>query len=920
MDNVPNSFCPKLHSRHINPIVISLSALLLVPFIFSTRISSGSPESAAFALPPDLADNSYQEITGYTGQLLISSQTSQAYDPERNVVYFWGGHPPGGGFPQPDELFIWDVANGSWRVPRPANLTPSAYCIGAGPANNIYDEALHGYLKIGNLLSMKGQWYRIPKMTGVSQIYTPEDNDWHYMNSIGFPEPQPYTSINTGGARIYDRNSGTMLYCTPANVGLGGAIYDTWRNSIALMGSWNWLQPNAITAAQTFFNPNNNTYYLFDAAKTRSTKCYSPGDTYWLDKTPYTVPAEWNWNGSKWIQNTSYPPLARGCTAGTTMTAAAAWDDLNEKALFFIPIAVPRSGTAYEEWEPNSTYSDMDTSVIPTAAGGGWQGYRYTSLAKFSFESGNSSSSPVQGQLVIQGASRGTILKVEVNSGSFEAGNAVGNIYFKPNSWNAGPIEPGPADLYASDGNTIIKSSFLYIASFQTGGKTGSSEPLWPTGDVIGQLIQDGTVTWAVEAYIGEPRIEIWAYDPDLNLWERMGQIDDLVSHRSGDFSVSYIRKHNLFFLVDLSSLNPTGIGSRYYYYRYKRGEVIDYPKNPTIAVKPNSIILSWDTVPSASGYNIYRATGNPNNPWHLTYSKINANAISEDSYTDTSVTSGNNYFYHITAVVNDGESIYSPIIRSDTKAIWEGYVQVNSTNSQTIHWKAAPNAINYNIYRAPVEYSIYSPGASYDGDKDFLTAPMRDLVRSIDRVGTFSKVNDIPISGTSYNDSADLTGGAPGKYKIFAYRVTGINALGIESGPSAYWLTIPDQPRHLQWLENWSGNEGTIQLEWQSPPQSGVTYRVYYSINGDKASMIEATTNTISRTYYGLSGMPKALSAIYVSAVDALGQEGTPSPRASIQRPAVNLWDSFGYLNGFHVISGGPPVSPLNLEIKSIY
>jgi hypothetical protein len=885
--------------------------LLLAGFLFSGFSSQ--------AAPPDLADNAYSEIANYSGQFLISSQSAGAYDPERDKVYFWGGHPPGGGFPQPDEIFSWSPVDNSWAAPRPKSLAPSPYCVGAGPADNFYDEALHGYLKIGNLLNMKGQWYRVPKMTGVSQIFTPGDNDWHYLNTLGFPEGQPYTSINTGGCRAYDRNSGTVLYGTPASVAVGGAIFDTWRNSVTSMGGWNWLFPHTTTAAAVVFNPGDDKYYFYDGGTSaRATKAYSARNNIWEDKSPATVPNEYEWNGTAWIQNPSYPPRAKASTAGTSMNAAGAWDEMNKKAIYFIPIAEPRAGT-YQDWKPNDKRTDMDDSVRPTEAGGGYQGYRYTVLTKFSFDSGSFSSVPASGQVIIQGASRATIQAVEVSSGSFAGGDAAGVIYFKPESWNAGPFQAGPVNLYDANGSSLIKSSLCNLVNFQVGGTTGSTEPEWPTGNVIGTLIQDGTATWIAEAYIGQARLEIWAYDPAQNFWEKKNEIPGLLAHRAADITATYLSKHNLFFITDLSSLDGTGIGNKYYYYRYARGKILDYPKNPKIEVKESTVNLSWDSVAGASGYNIYKGEGDPNAAWKVVYSKLNASPVANNSFADSAVSGGKTYFYHITAINDGAESKYSPLVRTDARAIWDGYVQVVSSSEQNINWAPVDSAASYNVYRAPVAYSIYSQGADY-GVKDFSpAAPMREVIRSIDRVGDFVKVNQSPISEARFSDTVDLTGGSPGTYKIYAYRVTSVNALGVESGPSAYWLTIPEQPRRLQWRENWSGSTGSVSLGWAPPSQSGMKYRVYFSTGGDGALMKEATSEAVTGTTYTIATLPKALSAVYVSAVDALGQEGPPSPRASIYRPALNLWNSFGYLEPWHVltIDSTSPAAPAGILVR---
>lgn len=70
-----------------------------------------------------------------------------------------------------------------------------------------------------------------------------------------------------------------------------------------------------------------------------------------------------------------------------------------------------------------------------------------------------------------------------------------------------------------------------------------------------------------------------------------------------------------------------------------------------------HSVGLSWNASTSTvSGYNLYRGTTNGG-----PYSKINSGLITTLSYTDTSVSSGNTYYYVSTAVDSSGnESVYS--------------------------------------------------------------------------------------------------------------------------------------------------------------------------------------------------------------------------------------------------------------------
>ena len=75
------------------------------------------------------------------------------------------------------------------------------------------------------------------------------------------------------------------------------------------------------------------------------------------------------------------------------------------------------------------------------------------------------------------------------------------------------------------------------------------------------------------------------------------------------------------------------------------------------IQTASQSVDLSWTASPSPGvAYNVYRGTvsGGP-------YVKLNSSTVPGTSYTDTTVTSGQTYFYVVTAVdSNNNESIYS--------------------------------------------------------------------------------------------------------------------------------------------------------------------------------------------------------------------------------------------------------------------
>jgi hypothetical protein len=117
---------------------------------------------------------------------------------------------------------------------------------------------------------------------------------------------------------------------------------------------------------------------------------------------------------------------------------------------------------------------------------------------------------------------------------------------------------------------------------------------------------------------------------------------------------------------------------------------------------------------------------------------------------------------------------------------------------------------------------------------------------------------------------------GKPYRYAVYAYRIRAVNALGVESGPSPYFLTIPSAP---QWL--FSKEEGEqCHLKWAANPEKGLKgYRVYRMngprINGPGQTVSRLTDDPITETRYTDAKAGKDTQRYYLVAVDALGQEG---------------------------------------------
>src|SRR5262249_31957678 len=119
-------------------------------------------------------------------------------------------------------------------------------------------------------------------------------------------------------------------------------------------------------------------------------------------------------------------------------------------------------------------------------------------------------------------------------------------------------------------------------------------------------------------------------------------------------------------------------------------------------------------------------------------------------------------------------------------------------------------------------------------------------------------------------------------RHAVYAYRVHAVNALGVESGPSPYFLTIPSAP---QWL--FAREDGDrCHLKWAANPERGLMgYRVYRmegpKINGPGQKVARLTDAPLVETTFTDAQATKDTKRYWVVAVDALGQEGIPSAPA---------------------------------------
>jgi fibronectin type 3 domain-containing protein len=109
-------------------------------------------------------------------------------------------------------------------------------------------------------------------------------------------------------------------------------------------------------------------------------------------------------------------------------------------------------------------------------------------------------------------------------------------------------------------------------------------------------------------------------------------------------------------------------------------------------------VIVTWNTVPGATSYNVYRGTASGQEQW-LTN-------VTRNSFTDVGVADGTTYYYKITAGNNSGGSVFSFEVSATPQVLGvpPPPVAVTATlrNGQVnLTWFYENGATSYNVYRS---------------------------------------------------------------------------------------------------------------------------------------------------------------------------------------------------------------------------
>jgi fibronectin type 3 domain-containing protein len=274
-------------------------------------------------------------------------------------------------------------------------------------------------------------------------------------------------------------------------------------------------------------------------------------------------------------------------------------------------------------------------------------------------------------------------------------------------------------------------------------------------------------------------------------------------------------------------------------------------PTNVTAVAGNGQVTVSWTAVTGATSYNIYWAniTG---------VTKANGNQVLgvANPYLHTGLLSGADYFYIVTAVNSNGESVASTQVTAHTNALPAAPTITAATPGNaavTLTWGNVANATKYSVY--------YS---------------------------TLPDVSPLTNEGSVANATSGLTI-SPLANGIPVYFVVTATVGGVESSASATVGATPAAnpapaaPAGVTATSLNFGNATQYRIQWTAVP-GATSYNIYYStFAGVSTSNTQGATNVA--TLSKLLTLPLGTYYFVVTAVSANG-ESAVSNEANVQPP----------------------------------
>ncbi|MEX0716719.1 MAG: kelch repeat-containing protein [Planctomycetaceae bacterium] len=516
---------------------------------------------------------------------------------------------------------------------------------------------------------------------------------------------------------------------------------------------------------------------------------------------------------------------------------------------------------------------------------------------------------PAPGISPLRGAAYDPLREVIVVHGGESAshGTVVYDLY--ANTWHwMQPDDPPPADI-SQPGFTYdpVHDVFVLFGSqtkddprtwlYSLGTNTWEAHETMPhppartNAAVLAADTRNGIVLANLK---GKDGLETWVFDAGEKKWSQIAgpQPDD-----------SGARNRVLTYLPDINQfiLENRTREQQLWTYRYAEAPApLAGPIELSIEVdgETRAAALTWkldqdETRPIT----VYRGEGEVS--WKVKWSKAAEN-VADGAYRATDLPPGKITWFRVGAPGGTPGEGLSNIVRTQPAVVTRAVVSVIDPQRIELSWKppAGSKVAGYHVERADVAV------LSSDQDRRVKEPyrPTTDLaIGRITQVGEFHRLTDEPLREATFSDTTvDLEAGPkkeiektvfdsdpgrravdpegkPYRYAVYAYRIRAVGPLGVESGPSPVFYSIPSAVEHV-----FSREEGddAAQLRWEANPERGLRGYSVYRHDGrwNKDPIVRLTENPIAETRYIDRASGKSTRRYEIVAVDALGQEGLPS------------------------------------------
>jgi hypothetical protein len=384
--------------------------------------------------------------------------------------------------------------------------------------------------------------------------------------------------------------------------------------------------------------------------------------------------------------------------------------------------------------------------------------------------------------------------------------------------------------------------------------------------------------------WLGDRGHETWAFDTGKREWAKLDPAAEPDPSKSRSRNLGYDPARNVFILETSGAKSNR---PEMWTYRYKAAGPNATPAPPVdlraVTAEGGKAVVSWTAspTPGVKGYEVYR--GAAAEPWNIEFARVATTGALR--YEDTGLQPGRVYTYVVKAA-----GATSNRARTQPRVPSQPVVSVIAKDKVEVTWERhpAPDVVGYNLYRGVVHVRTVTkgnPGAWRDNDPEY-PEPVVCQVRDITGL---QKLNADPLTEPTFTDAADLTAkgteSADYRFAVYAYVVRAVNHLGVESGPSPYALTIPSEPRNVLCREH----AEIAELKWDPAREKGVVGYHVYKLDGTW-KVVRVTDRPLTETTVR-HRVGRGETRFWVTAVDALGQEGQPSSPA---------WFNHGY-RGFY-------------------